>query len=515
MKRILFLLIALTLCSCSGSKKTDAPLPQVVVIFDHAPQHESYTFSDGAYGRISSEGVNYLDTMLRVQTFVPSADRADTIVIPTFDGLAEMYYTYWAMERVEYIFKAGDTIRFKYLHRDYPYAQCVNNPSHNKLYNKTDVAKSWRMANGFSAEAILTSFATEMVARNPSLWGKIFPGFIPPVDSLIRSYKQSRVAIQQQLDSLVQADKTYYERALYLQSLTDRKADKTIELFLNSTKGDKEPTVVSITMEEDPIGSFQKQLDDKRLNSLSYQSQELNDLLNLIATHYTPKVAYTTYNEQSGGTFFDHRVTFDTIASSQRIPSASKNTMLRKLFDNFQFLFASVDQEILYRQKYDSITADTSMRPLIKELEASLRLTDDLYLKDTHNQMVELKQIISQHKGKVIYVNYWSATCPPCIRVMPDAANLRKQFKGKDVVFVYLSCDKEENLWKNAIRKNNIQGANFMMVNSRVAPIIDQLKIYEYPRYMIYNKRGKLVEDRASGPSYPEASRQLLKYLNN
>lgn len=516
MKQGLFLMISLSLWSC-GSPKTPSVdrLPEVVVIFDHAPQHEYYTFSDGTYGRTSNEGVSYIDTMLGITNFVPSTDRVDTIVLPTFDGLAEMYYTYWAMERINYLFKAGDTIRFEYLDRDYPYARCVNNPSRNKLYNKIDVAKGWRMANGFSDEAILTSFPMEMVANKPDFRDKFWPGFIPPIDSLIRSYKQSRAAIQKHLDSIGLTDKSYYERTLYIQSLTDQRADLIISMFLDSTKAGIDQQTATLTDIDDPIGTRQGQLDDNRLHSLTYQNQVLNNLSYQIAKRYSPVINHTNYGGGGGGAFFDHSVTFDTILLSKKIPRGSKNVMLKRLFDDFQFFFTSVDQEIAYRRKYDLVSGDTTMRPLIKELEASLALTDDLYLKDPRGRMVGLSEVLARHKGKVIYVDYWGSSCPPCIRAMPDAAALRAEFEDKDVVFLYLSYDKHEQVWKDAIRSNNIEGENFMMVNSRVAPIVKELSIYEYPRYMIYDRHGKLVEQRASGPSFDQAKVQLLKYLNN
>lgn len=51
---------------------------------------------------------------------------------------------------------------------------------------------------------------------------------------------------------------------------------------------------------------------------------------------------------------------------------------------------------------------------------------------------------LAEHRGKVVMLNFWSITCPPCLEEMPSLEELAKQAKlrwGDDVAVVAVSTD--------------------------------------------------------------------------
>ena len=49
---------------------------------------------------------------------------------------------------------------------------------------------------------------------------------------------------------------------------------------------------------------------------------------------------------------------------------------------------------------------------------------------------------LSSLKGKVVFLNFWAAWCPPCIAEMPGINELHKEFIDRaDVVFVMVDAD--------------------------------------------------------------------------
>ena len=49
---------------------------------------------------------------------------------------------------------------------------------------------------------------------------------------------------------------------------------------------------------------------------------------------------------------------------------------------------------------------------------------------------------LSDHKGKLVVVNYFATWCPPCIAEIPDLEELQKEFAPRGVVFIAISMDR-------------------------------------------------------------------------
>ncbi|ACU59697.1 peroxiredoxin family protein [Chitinophaga pinensis] len=62
-------------------------------------------------------------------------------------------------------------------------------------------------------------------------------------------------------------------------------------------------------------------------------------------------------------------------------------------------------------------------------------------LRDLNGKKWSLKNL----KGKVVVLNFWFVTCPPCIQEMPELNELTKDYQSKEVVFLAMTYnDKEE-----------------------------------------------------------------------
>jgi peroxiredoxin len=49
------------------------------------------------------------------------------------------------------------------------------------------------------------------------------------------------------------------------------------------------------------------------------------------------------------------------------------------------------------------------------------------------------KWTLSKLKGKVVVLNFWFTSCPPCIQEMPELNELVIKYKHKDVIFLALT----------------------------------------------------------------------------
>ena len=99
--------------------------------------------------------------------------------------------------------------------------------------------------------------------------------------------------------------------------------------------------------------------------------------------------------------------------------------------------------------------------------------------------------------------------------VWPDARLLRREYQDKDVTFIYLAFNDEENKWKEDEQKLEVDylSESYFIINSKTARIIADLKVRTIPRYLLYNKKGELVHLNAPNPHGEEIRKQLDKLL--
>jgi peroxiredoxin len=77
----------------------------------------------------------------------------------------------------------------------------------------------------------------------------------------------------------------------------------------------------------------------------------------------------------------------------------------------------------------------------------------DFVLKDLKGHTVSWKQF----QGKVVVVNLWMTTCPPCKKEMPMLQGLQDKYASRGVVFVGISTDANARTADKFARKIGIK----------------------------------------------------------
>ncbi|MEX2590416.1 MAG: TlpA disulfide reductase family protein [Chitinophagales bacterium] len=123
---------------------------------------------------------------------------------------------------------------------------------------------------------------------------------------------------------------------------------------------------------------------------------------------------------------------------------------------------------------------------------------------------------LSDFHGKVIYVDFWASWCGPCRQQFPHAKRLKESFSDKelkDIVFLYISSDKTEQVWRNAIEKYDIDGTHVWSPNNIERSAGSYYQVYSIPRYMLFDKNGEVVDPNAKRPSMPGIKEDILRLL--
>lgn len=149
---------------------------------------------------------------------------------------------------------------------------------------------------------------------------------------------------------------------------------------------------------------------------------------------------------------------------------------------------------------------------LSAQTSASLE-TEIKDLNDAQFSTESFNSILKQYKGKVVYLDFWASWCGPCKKEMPYSQNLQESFKGQDVVFLYLSVDRNGQSWLNMIEKLQITGEHYRANSNVHQQLNDQFNVRSIPRYVLIDKKGNVISDNALRPSNPAVVDEIKKLL--
>jgi len=115
-----------------------------------------------------------------------------------------------------------------------------------------------------------------------------------------------------------------------------------------------------------------------------------------------------------------------------------------------------------------------------------------------------------KHQGKVMYIDIWATWCAPCIRQFPYAAMLHDSLQNTPVAFVYICLDPDPTRWKDIIDRFNLKGDHYYFDTEQSTLLKDYLGFAGVPRYVLFDRKGHIVDLNADAP---QNSKKLLRTI--
>jgi thiol-disulfide isomerase/thioredoxin len=98
--------------------------------------------------------------------------------------------------------------------------------------------------------------------------------------------------------------------------------------------------------------------------------------------------------------------------------------------------------------------------------------------------------IVKQHTGKVVLINYWDTWCDSCLAGIRAMKPMEKELSGKDFVICYLTdASSSMEKWINQI--SSMPGQHYRLSENQWNNVTSLI-----PRYKIFDKKGKEVLDQ-------------------
>lgn len=143
-----------------------------------------------------------------------------------------------------------------------------------------------------------------------------------------------------------------------------------------------------------------------------------------------------------------------------------------------------------------------------QKTEFSEKALSETLLASNGNQ-IKFQDILKKQKGKITVIEIWASWCGDCVKSMPKLKEL--QANNPKVSYVFLSMDKTADKWKAGIEKHELKGLHFMANDGMKGTFGTAIDLDWIPRYLIIDKKGKIVVYRAIETDFEQINETLKK----
>lgn len=123
------------------------------------------------------------------------------------------------------------------------------------------------------------------------------------------------------------------------------------------------------------------------------------------------------------------------------------------------------------------------------------------------NTEVTFEKIIKKHKGKTTVIEIWASWCGDCVKAMPKVKDMQANHPNVDYVFI--SMDKAFDKWKSGIEKHELKGDHYWATDGMKGEFGKAIDLDWIPRYIILNKKGKVITYRAIETDFEQINATL------
>ncbi len=494
-KIILLILISTTLSDCSHIKNND----EILVIFKGYPQNDTpFVFGSGQTITDDSPRVSYYDSKKSVYIPTNTEKKIDTIRIKPVSDYIVVTHRFNTITKNDYLLKKGDIAIFEY-RGDRPSLKILN-----RTVLKYDAQYDSLLKKRFHCEIIspIDRYYEPLFSLNIS---KL------PHKDLGKELREEVVKIKKinmKLSLALLNNETPLLDSLFSKKLLSKEVFeyyKNRNFFISQT--------LAIVDNRMQVNDF-----EKNITSITQEiKRDLNYKSFLESGFDAFWLSKTTQRDFKDGVNKDYKEAYQMIKGISFLNEDDKNYLLAREVNRIAKSFPN-KEFLAYFSLFEKDVTDTTYVNYIRNKHA-LKFNDrknesnSLVLMSSDKKQINFDDLKKRHAGKLIYVDFWASWCAPCRKALPSSIKLKD--KNKDVVFVYLSMDSTIEPWQKAMadEKLNNYSESYLIVNSETSNFLKKQNVSTIPRYMIFDKMGKLAFANAPNAESKELESTFAKLL--
>lgn len=180
-----------------------------------------------------------------------------------------------------------------------------------------------------------------------------------------------------------------------------------------------------------------------------------------------------------------------------------------KIYDNFKKEYPD--------NPYNNYIAN-SVKPIIdfhKKIE-SVSTNSNIQIIENQEGIDTFDELIKTLQGKKVFIDIWGTWCGPCKKEFEQKDSYSNLLKSKEITTLYIceGVNSKEKVWNEMIQFYELEGYHILANEKLVADIIGKFSkngSFAYPRYLLVDENGQVVNSQAS---YPSKTEQLEKEIN-
>ena len=99
--------------------------------------------------------------------------------------------------------------------------------------------------------------------------------------------------------------------------------------------------------------------------------------------------------------------------------------------------------------------------------------------------------------GKLIYLNFWKSTNGLCLRDLSYAQDLIRKFEGKNIVFINIALDENEQAWRSLVTVKRLPGVQVRAASGGLrSALAHAYALQEVPAYFLVGEDGTFLNTK-------------------
>jgi len=131
-------------------------------------------------------------------------------------------------------------------------------------------------------------------------------------------------------------------------------------------------------------------------------------------------------------------------------------------------------------------------------------------LEDKDGKAISINEILKQHKGKILILDFWAGWCRDCLKAFPKAKEL--EAKNPNVNFVFLSLERsKEGFLKSLDRFEMADKENYWFSSGWKNDFNNYIDLNWIPRYIVVDQKSAISKYYAISPDDPDIQKTIDK----
>ena len=133
-------------------------------------------------------------------------------------------------------------------------------------------------------------------------------------------------------------------------------------------------------------------------------------------------------------------------------------------------------------------------------------------LENEDGKNITIQDILNQHKGKVVVIDFWAGWCRDCLKALPKAQELEKN--NPNIDFVFLSLERSKEGFDKSLERFDMKDKdNYWFASGWKNDFNNYIDLNWIPRYMVIDQKSAIAKYYAISPEDPEIQTTINKLL--